>query len=424
MLMVCVQQLHAMVGRGCSSAGRGRFLPFLSVLLVGILCVLLLPGGCGALLLVNNASGDNMTAAFFYSEHCFACTKALPVVDVLASEYPSVSIVKYHVAEGTENESLFFSYGEAYGNPYPRYPIVFLSDGVFFEGYRAISVDLPDHLASFSGAGGTGAEVVPEGVSAVKSAAPSPTPQSRSSSPAPSPPPSSSSPVTMVTSPDLPPAGVVIAAGLIDGINPCAVAVLIFLLLTLAGAGGRVQMLRFGGAYVAGIYLMYFISGFGVLSAVRVTGYSLYFSFAAGIVVIILGGIMLVDSCRAPEAGHFRVSPALLDSVRHIAARGGVLSAFLVGVAVSLIELPCTGGVYLAILGMLSGAEPYAAAGYLALYNLMFVLPLVVIIAAAAGGFSPERMAKVRLDVRQALLRLGGCAMVLLGVAVFIGVYI
>lgn len=405
--------------------GRHGCRALVSVFVGIFLCAVLLPGfGC-ALLPVDDSSADTLTATFFYSDNCIACTKALPVVDGLATEYPAVTFTVYRVRDGAENESLFFSYGGTYGNPYPRYPTVFLSDGIFFEGYHAISVDLPDHLASYGGVFGTLTEPVPGVVSALVTAVPptfSPSTISPVSSPSSIPSPSLSAPADYSPdySPVPPPVWVVLAAGLLDGINPCAVAVLIFLLLALAGAGGKGQMLRFGAAYVVGIYLMYFISGFGILSAVRITGVSFYFSCAAGIIAIVLGIVMLADSFRTEGAGHFHLSGSLLSSVRHMAARGGALSAFFAGVAVSLIELPCTGGVYLAILAMLSGADACAAAGLLALYNLMFVLPLVVIIVAAVAGFSPERMAVMRQDVRQVLRWAAGCVLILLGVAVFI----
>lgn len=395
---------------------------FLPVLLFCLLSAVLLPGACSALPVgVNASSGplgpdgvgsdpfgaENLTAAFFYSEHCIACTKALPIIDVLAAEYPSVTFVRYAVTNSTENESLFFSYGEIYGNPYPRYPTVFLSDGSYFEGYGAISEGLPLHLVSLKGAPvepAVDADVVPADL-----VGPVPIPTvnvSVSSAPHP-----------------LPPLGLVVAAGLIDGINPCAMAVLIFLILTLAGAGGRVRMLRFGAAYVGGIYLTYFISGFGLLTAVRVAGLSWYFSCVAGVIAILLGVVMVVDSFRQEGGVHLRISGSGIDFVRRMAARGGVISALLVGIVVALIELPCTGGVYLAILAMLSGSEMWAAAGLLALYNLMFVLPLLVIIAAAAAGFPPEKMAEIRVEYRQLLRRAGGCVLILLGAAVVLWLF-
>ena len=405
MLIYCMAQPHTM-GQGGGIARRNDRLAFFpSVILLCLLCASLLPGACSAAPVGGNVSYENLVATLFYSEHCVACTKALPVVDALAVEYPSIAFVKYNVWNSSENEVLLFSFGEAYGHPYPRYPIVFLSDGSFFEGYNAISTDLPLRLLSPT-------MVSVEDENPVTATGESLAPDLAASSL-----PDSS---VMSAPPPLPPIGAVIAAGLIDGINPCAVAVLIFLLLALVGAGGRVQMLRFGVAYVAGIYLMYFIAGFGLLAAVRVTGLSWYFSCLAGGIALLLGVVMVADSFRREGVGRVHISASSLDAVRQIAARGGIISAFLAGIVVSLIELPCTGGVYLAILAMLSGSDVWAATGYLALYNLMFVLPLLVIITAAVAGFPPERMAVMRLERRQLLRRAGGCALILLGVAVLV----
>ncbi|GAB7014778.1 hypothetical protein [Methanogenium cariaci] len=279
--------------RGAGSAGRGVHPALLLVIFISLFSAAILPGICSAVPVTGNTSAENLTATFFYSEHCIACTKALPVADRLATEYPSVSFVNYNVWNSTENESLFFSFGEAYGIPYPRYPTVFLSDGSFFEGYGAISTDLPLHLASPTGVPAVTEDPV---VADVTVNATDPPLDPVVSSPA---------NVTVVPATiSLPPVGLVIAAGLIDGINPCAVAVLIFLLLTLAGAGGRAQMLRFGAAYVAGIYLIYFLAGFGLLAAVRVSGFSGYFSCVAGVIALLLGMVMVADSFRQDGESH------------------------------------------------------------------------------------------------------------------------
>jgi cytochrome c biogenesis protein CcdA/thiol-disulfide isomerase/thioredoxin len=409
-----------MVQGGDSIRRGGRLTIVLLVSLLFFIVAGLLSGACTAVPVGNDSSSgypssedpgspyfstEYLTASFFYSEHCIACAKAMPIVDGLAVEYPSVTFVRYSVLNGTNNELLFFSFGKAYGNCYPRYPTVFLSDGSFFEGYGAISTDLPLHLAALEGAPVVTGDPVGTDMAA-KELTPVPVPPVNIS--------------VSSASPPLPPVGLVITAGLIDGINPCAVAVLIFLLLALVGAGGRMRMLRFGAAYVAGVYLIYFISGFGLLAAVRVAGLSWYFSCAAGIIAVLLGVVMVADSFRQEGAAHFRISASGLASIRKVATRGGVISAFLAGVLVSFIELPCTGGVYLAILAMLSGSDVWAAAALLALYNSMFVLPLIAIIIAAAAGFSPEQLAVIRLEYRQYLRRAGGCVLILLGASVLL----
>ncbi len=58
----------------------------------------------------------------------------------------------------------------------------------------------------------------------------------------------------------------------------------------------------------------------------------------------------------------------------------------MLGVFVAGVELPCTGGPYLAIILVLSQNFNLAALLLLVLYNVIFVLPLVAILAAVLTG--------------------------------------
>ncbi|OPY39082.1 MAG: Cytochrome C biogenesis protein transmembrane region [Methanoregula sp. PtaU1.Bin051] len=103
--------------------------------------------------------------------------------------------------------------------------------------------------------------------------------------------------------------------------------------------------------------------------------------------------------------------------------RASVPSAIILGAVVSMVELPCTGGVYLAILGLL-GDRMTLAEGipYLLLYNLIFVLPLILILLVVYWGGTPERMEAYRAGSRRRVRLLIGIVMVALGVAMLAGV--
>ena len=89
----------------------------------------------------------------------------------------------------------------------------------------------------------------------------------------------------------------------------------------------------------------------------------------------------------------------------------------MLGFLVSLFELPCTGGVYLAILGMLAKKETYVSAlMYLALYNFIFVLPLAVILLLFWKGVSADKMEKWRKKERKWMKLVIGIALVFIGV--------
>ena len=99
-----------------------------------------------------------------------------------------------------------------------------------------------------------------------------------------------------------------------------------------------------------------------------------------------------------------------------------VPSAIVLGVLVSLFELPCTGGVYLAILGLLSSKMTLMQGiPYLFLYNLIFVMPLIIILFMVYKGVSPEKVDKWRLEKRNWMKLAMGIVLIILGIIMLKG---
>lgn len=179
----------------------------------------------------------------------------------------------------------------------------------------------------------------------------------------------------------------VVVSGLADGINPCAFAVLLFLIALLYTLQRlRRDILKAGAAYIGAIYLAYLLIGLGLLQAVALPGFPTHF-FAkfGGLLVLALGAWNLKDWAwpgRGPTlrmVGHERIG------ILHRAEKATVPSVFGLGFLVGLCTFPCTGGIYVAVLGLLSvSTTALEGLGYLLLYNVMFVAPLVVILAVAS----------------------------------------
>ena len=93
-------------------------------------------------------------------------------------------------------------------------------------------------------------------------------------------------------------------------------------------------------------------------------------------------------------------------------------AAFMLGALVGVCEFPCTGGPYLMVLGLLHYQGTYLRGlGYLLVYNLIFVLPLVAVLLIAS---QPSLLAKVQNWKKQNTGNLryaGGILMILLGLA-------
>jgi cytochrome c biogenesis protein CcdA len=214
----------------------------------------------------------------------------------------------------------------------------------------------------------------------------------------------------------------VVGAGLIDGVNPCAFATMIFLIsyLSINKRKGR-QLLLTGGAFTLGVFLTYLGVGFGFLRFLA----SLPFLNAIGKWIYGLTAILClalawgsVADYRKARAGRLHdMGLTLPDSLRELSkklirqgtsAKRFVLSAFLLGIGVSLVELACTGQVYLPTIIYVLGIPALRARASLALllYNLMFIVPLVGVFVLVYYGTTSAQLVEW-LNRRAATVKLG-----------------
>lgn len=197
--------------------------------------------------------------------------------------------------------------------------------------------------------------------------------------------------------------GVVLLGGLIDGVNPCAFATLVFFLsyLRLARRSRRETLLT-GTVFIAAVYLTYFAIGLlfheliGVLRTLHTWKTALDLLFAA--LAALAAMLSFRDALLARRGRQQEMSlklPAFLQNRiravtrRQVRARSIVLSACVSGILISALELACTGQVYAPIIYQIQLGSS-SAVGLLALYNLAFIAPLIVIfwIGSRDGGSS------------------------------------
>jgi cytochrome c biogenesis protein CcdA len=224
----------------------------------------------------------------------------------------------------------------------------------------------------------------------------------------------------------------VIAAGLIDGINPCAFTTLIFLLASLALAGrGRREVLLIGALFSLSVFATYFMVGLGFFAALRaasaVSVVSVVLRWALVAALLVFAGLSVYDYAlirkgrpsemllQLPTALKKRIHASIRTRVRTAAIAG---SSLALGFLVSIFEFACTGQVYLPTLGYLARVHRQAdAIGLLALYNLCFILPLLAVFAASFFGVSSSRITTA-FQAHMGKVKLG-LAVVFVGLAVF-----
>ncbi len=215
----------------------------------------------------------------------------------------------------------------------------------------------------------------------------------------------------------------VIGASLVDAINPCAFAVLLILITTILSSGDGKKALKSGLMFASSIFISYFLMGMGLYKALEMGGWSQVFYKIVGWLAVMLGLMNLKDYWWYGKGVLMEVPMSWRPKLKKIL--GSVTNpwgAFGVGFVVSLILLPCTSGPYVVVLGMLAErVEWMRSVGYLALYNLVFVLPMILITIGVYKGLDPAKAEKLRKNNLKILHLVAGVLMLGMGVVILTG---
>ncbi|HUW83796.1 MAG TPA: hypothetical protein VMZ31_13490 [Phycisphaerae bacterium] len=217
--------------------------------------------------------------------------------------------------------------------------------------------------------------------------------------------------------------GAVAVAGLVDGVNPCAFTTIVFFLSMLAYLGkSKREFIVVGIAFTATMFATYFLMGLGLLGAIKSSsvshGISSGLACGVGVFAFLLAGWSFWDFVQYKRTGDVKkVTLGLPNSIKTrihkvvragLTTRGLIVGSITVGFLVSILESLCTGQVYLPTIVFMTRAPGMQAAaiGYLLLYNVMFVVPLLAILAMTYFGVRSETLGNM-LRKRLALAKFG-----------------
>ncbi|MEK6903228.1 MAG: cytochrome c biogenesis protein CcdA [Nanoarchaeota archaeon] len=207
---------------------------------------------------------------------------------------------------------------------------------------------------------------------------------------------------------------------LLAGIHPCTLTVLLFFiafLLTLHTA--RLKIVRVGIAYIVGIFLAYLGIGIGIFKAVSFTG-SPHFAAKVGAVLILLLGVLNLLSFFFPGKIFLGLPRFIKPTLARLLERATVPTVFIVGLLVGICSFGCTAGIYLSVISLLLVQSQYLSGlFYLLLYNIMFVLPLIVVLIFASHKRVVVRLEKLEIAQQRLLKLFSGIVMILLALFLF-----
>jgi len=211
-------------------------------------------------------------------------------------------------------------------------------------------------------------------------------------------------------------------AALIDSINPCAFSILLLTIAFLLSIGKmRSGILKIGGAYILGIFVVYVLIGLGLLQALHIFNTPHFMAKVGASLLIALGGINLINEFFPSFPIKLRIPQVAHRKMAELMNKASLPTAFLLGVLVGVCEFPCTGGPYLMVVGLLHDQGTYLmGVSYLLLYNLIFILPLVIILLIAGDSALLEKVKTWKKAETKHMRLWSGIAMIILGFLIFL----
>lgn len=343
-------------------------------------------------------AGTNTTlsAIFFYGNGCSHCENTKPFINAIQAKYPELHIDWLEINDNRTNREKYLAmltqYGGGNGGGIPTIFIgeyALIGENEVKEQFEAKILAEKQRIANLTGP--VPANQTPVG------------------------------PGTQPVQPAISPFMVVFAA-LVDSTNPCGLAVLVFLLVSMAAAGGRKRILLAGGAYATATFLFHLLVGVGLFSVFSLSGLSRIFSIIGGVVALLFGIITIADLVRNRDTFFLSISESRKGLLGGYARRASIPAAFILGILAGILGFTCTGGIYISILGLM-GRDLTMMSGlfWLVLYNLVYVLPLILITLLIAYGISPEQADQMRTRYKRILRAIIGIILVALGLIILLG---
>lgn len=327
----------------------------------------------------NTASASSAVLMFFWGVGCPHCEEAKPFVDALEKEEPRLRVERLEVRQDPEGRRRFLETMRRLAAAGAGVPTFVVGDA-YVVGYvkgetdqevRTVVRRALSHEDADAGQAATPRVIRVPLIGTVDPA---------------------SVPLPALT----------LTMGLVDGVNPCAMWVLLFLLSFLVNLKSRPKMLLIAGTFVTISGLAYFAFMAAWLNVFLLIGLSRIVQVALGLVALFVGGVHVKDyfafkkgiSFSIPEAA----KPTIYARMRAVVHAEHMLlalaSAAVLAVMVNVIELLCTAGLpalYTQVLAA-QGFPAWKRYAYLALYNTAYMFDDSIMVTVAVVTLSRRKL--------------------------------
>lgn len=218
---------------------------------------------------------------------------------------------------------------------------------------------------------------------------------------------------------------------LADSVNPCAIAVLTMVLMAILiqNPEKRKKVLFGGLAFVGAVYIGYLFYGIIIIQFFRAFAEflrenSTILYTGLGILAMIIGALNVKDYFLYKPGGVATEMPIFMRPkvkriIQKITSPSG---AFVIGFIVTLFLLPCTIGPYIVASGLLAELGTLGALPWLLYYNILFVLPMLIVVGLIYYGFTKVEQVSGWKEKNIKMLHLvAGVLLFLVGFALLMG---
>lgn len=297
------------------------------------------------------------TIEVFSRQGCPHCKAAYVTLDDLSVLYPQLTVIKRDIQQSEENFERFVNLNKSHKIDKPGVPSFYMC-GNFWLGFDPVFT--PQQIMIYSGLRTTKHLEDNTGANSVRLPI-----------------------LGKITAQQYGLPIFTIVTGLLDGFNPCAIWVLMFLLSMLVNVKSRKRMIIIAGTFVLVSGVVYFAFMAAWLNLFLIIGISRNVQILIAAVAIAVGSINLKDyfafkkglTLGIPEASKSGLYQKIRNIVQAENMTAALLGVIVVAISVNLLELICTAGlpaIYTQVL-TLQQMQPMGYYAYLLLYNLAYI---------------------------------------------------
>jgi glutaredoxin len=350
----------------------------------------------------------------FYQPDCSQCQRVVPYIDNLSRVF-GYSVKKYDMTE-TESQLLFGVFKDTYGISETGFPVVFIGDR-YLVGETIVMGNFEKEVENCIS---TGCVCPVERIDAL-----TPHPPTKGDFT-----PSSDAIVKLplvgeIDLGEMPIILVTALIGFLDGVNPCSLWVITFLLGVVIHSGSRKKVIIVGATFLLVGAIAYSLFMIGLLSVFSYISYLTWIRVGVAIVALAFAGINIKDYFWYRKGVSLTLSDKsksrIFRKVRGIMQIGDSIPALIIGTAalslgVTLAELPCTVGLPVIWTNMVvaSGVSSLMYDFLLLLYMILFFLDEMIVFGTIAvtlrvSRFEEKHGRMLKLFGGMIMLALGGC---------------